>query len=253
MEKAELNEMGSACITFSADIIGEEPRQLLELVALPSEQKHASKRLSASTNDLLHAVVGVIDQIVLRAMRERTAQGFDKTAREAFTSYFAAMVALGALIKITVPERDIDWLAAQSLTELESDFKNLGADKFGSELRDRGLFTVWTLRKIHDLRGELKNAELGDNAKQFAMHAVWARFHIDILVKSMKSDMAIFPDVVDRIADGLRAAVNAYAWLRQEVDRISGISEPELKPIAWDDEDEILLSDSMENLGREKC
>jgi hypothetical protein len=138
MEKAELNEMGSACITFSADIIGEEPRQLLELVALPSEQKHASKRLSASTNDLLHAVVGVIDQIVLRAMRERTAQGFDKTAREAFTSYFAAMVALGALIKITVPERDIDWLAAQSLTELESDFKNLGADKFGSELRDRG-------------------------------------------------------------------------------------------------------------------
>jgi hypothetical protein len=99
----------------------------------------------------------------------------------------------------------------------------------------------------------LKNAELGDNAKQFAMHAVWARFHIDILVKSMKSDMAIFPDVVDRIADGLRAAVNAYAWLRQEVDRISGISEPELKPIAWDDEDEILLSDSMENLGREKC
>lgn len=243
--------MGSACIAFPG--ISEEPRQLLELVALPSEQVQGSKRLSASTNDLLSAVVGVIDQIVCRAMKERTAEGFEKTAREAFTSYFAAMVALGSLIKITVPERDIDWLAAQSLTTFESDLKNLGAAKFGSELRDRGLFTVWTLRKIHDLSSELKNAELGDNAKQFAMNAVWARFHVDILVKSMESDMAIFPDVVEKIADGLRAAVNAYAWLRQEVDRISGVSEPELQPVTWEDEDEILLSDSMENLGREKC
>ncbi len=245
--------MGSACITFPTDIKSQEPRQLLELVALPSEQEHTSRRLSPSTNEIVRAVVGVIDDILLRTMKERTAQGFEKTARDAFTSYFAAMMALGALIKITVPERDIDWLAAQSLTELESDFKNSGAAKFGAELRDRGLFTVWILRKIHDLSDGLKNADLGDNAKQFALNAVWARFHIDILVRAMKSDMVIFPEVVDSIADGLRAAVNAYAWLRQEVDRINGVSEPILQSVPWDDEDEILLSDSMRDLGNEKC
>jgi hypothetical protein len=250
--------MGSSAVIFPKNI-GVNPRELLELVGLPSETQRATRQLSGSANDLVRVVVSVVDEMVLRTMEERTADGFSKTRAEVFPQYFVAMVALGALIKVTVPKKDVDWLIAQSLSELEADFRDSGAATFGSELRDRGTFTIWTLRKIHDLAEEVEkltavreNAEAtNDRAQKFAIHAVWARFHIDCLVKSMRSGKPIFPEIVDSIVDGLRAAVNAYAWIRQEVDQRVGASEPELTPVHWEADDEMLLSDSMRDMTRE--
>jgi hypothetical protein len=242
--------MGSSSIVLPNDI-GVTPSELLELVAMPSETEHTPKQLSGSVNDVVRAVVGVVDAIVLRMMEERTAEGFSKTRAEVFPQYFTAMVALGALIRITVPERDMDWLTSQSLSELEADFRDSGAAKFGSELRDRGLFTVWTLRKLYDLSRDLKSHKSesdGNSARNFAIHAVWARFHIDCLVRSIKSNKPIFPDVVENIVDGLRAAVNAYAWLRHLVDR-SDVPDAGPQSVPWEEEDEILLSDSMRDIG----
>ncbi len=162
-------------------------------------------------------------------------------------------MSLGTLIKITVPERDIELLTSQSLAALEADFRNQGAAKFGAELRDRGLFTVWTLRKIRDLsRGMNSNVLASEAGRKFASYAVWARFHIDCLIKSMKSDMPLFPAVVENIVDGLRAAVDAYAWLRIEADHISGGSaEVDYPPVQWEKEDDILLQDSMRTIDYE--
>jgi hypothetical protein len=251
--------MGSAAVVLPPDIAA-NPRELLELVGLPSEIEHAPKRLSGVANELIRSVVSIIDDMVLRTMKERTKEDFSKTRSEVFPQYFAAMAALGSLIKITVPNDDVIRLMAQSLSELEADFRDRGAAAFGSELRDRGIFTVWILRKISDLAQEVALAPVEGDAtksdneitKKFAVHAVWARFHIDCLVKSMHSGNPIFPDVVDSIIDGLRAAVNAYAWVRQGVDLRLGEPEPELPPVKWNEEDEALLSDSMRDLKNEE-
>ncbi len=233
--------------------IGPSLRDLLELPALPSESAQVTKQLSNSAHDLVRNVASIIDSLVLRAIEARTAEHFEVTRKEVFSEYFAAMCALGALLRVVVPKNDIGWIAAQSLSCLEADFRNEGAAAFGSELRDRGLFTVWTLRKISDLAEDMDETNpTSDKARQFAIAGIWARFHIDCLVKSMQLRKPIFPEVMDPIADGLRAAVNAYAWLRQERDDHDGVSEPELVPVVWEDEDEILLADSMRDLARDE-
>jgi hypothetical protein len=250
--------MSSLAVVYPKEI-GATPRELLELVSLPSEAEHSIKQLSGSANELVRTVVSIVDSMVLRAMDQRTAESFSTTRAEVFPQYFAAMSALGTLLRVVVPKKDIAWISAQSLSELEADFRDNGAAAFGLELRDRGIFTVWVLRKITDLAEELeehpvstdRSRENGDKVKQFAVSAIWARFHIDCLVKSMQSHKPIFPEVVEHITDGLRAAVNAYAWLRQEVDERSGISEPELPAVHWDEEDDVLLADSMRDLSRE--
>lgn len=233
--------------------IGPSLRELLDLLGLPSESEQATKQLSGSANELVRAVASIIDSMVLRTMEARTAESFCTVRAEVFPEYFAAMCALGTLLRVVVPKNDIVWMSAQSLSALESDFRNDGAAAFGLELRDRGLFTVWVLRKISDLSDGLdETKEASEKAKHFAIAAIWARFHIDCLIKSMQSHKPIFPEVVEPIADGLRAAVNAYALLRQEVDERAGVSEPDLPPVLWEAEDEILLADSMRDMAREE-
>jgi hypothetical protein len=50
----------------------------------------------------------------------------------------------------------------------------------------------------------------------------------------------------------LRAAVDAYAWIRQAVDLRAPVTEPQLSPVEWTPDDELLLNDSMRDLGREE-
>jgi hypothetical protein len=240
-------------VAHPAQRIGPSLRDLLELPALPSESERAARQLSASAHELVRNVACIIDSMVLRTMEARTAESFETTRNELFSEYFSAMCALGALLRVIVPKKDIGWIAAQSLSCLEADLRNEGAAAFGSELRDRGLFTVWTLRKISDLGEEMDETKPGsEKARQFAIAAIWARFHIDCLIKSMQLHKPIFPEVVEPVADGLRAAVNAYAWLRQEVDGQNGVSEPDLSPVMWEQEDEVFVADSMRDLAREE-
>jgi hypothetical protein len=248
--------MGSAAVILPRNI-GIDPSELLKLVGLPSEREHAPKQLSGSANEMVRAVVSIVDDMIVSTMEKRTAEEFAAARSEVFPQYFAAMVALGGLIRITVPKPVIDRVIAESLCELEADFRDLGAATFGSELRDRGLFTVWTLRKINDLAEEFQKATVesrdsGEIGKKFAVHAIWARFHIDCLVKSMRTRKPIFPEVIESIVDGLRAAVNAYAWFRQAVNLHVGASEPSLPAVEWDQEDERFLFDSMRDMAREE-
>jgi hypothetical protein len=244
--------MSSAVISLPEGL-GQSPKELLELTGLPSEAERTTKQLSSSANDAIRAVVSIVDNMVLRTMEERTGEGFAKTSIQFFPQYFAAMSAMGSLIRVTVPKKDMEWVIAQSLTALEADFRDYGAAAFGADLRDRGIFTVWMLRKITDLSQAIKEDiapknDISEEISKFAVHAVWARFHIDCLVKSIRANKPVFPDTVEQIVNGLRAGVNAYGWIRRAVDSYQGVTEPELLPVVWEDEDEMLLSDSMRDL-----
>ena len=67
----------------------------------------------------------------------------------------------------------------------------------------------------------------------------------------MTAGPTIYPDAMDPIADGLRSAVDAYAWIRQGVDLRMPAQEPIIEPIEYDEEDEELLRCSMEDMKRE--
>lgn len=68
----------------------------------------------------------------------------------------------------------------------------------------------------------------------------------------MRSGHRIYPDVLPELDDGLRAVVNAYAWIRQSGDlRAQSPDEGADVTASWDEEDDQLLSESMIDLSHE--
>jgi hypothetical protein len=245
--------MGSIAIAMPAGVGRVSLSDVLRLVGLPSETERAAKKIG-SGEELIRIIVAVIDDLVLRAVEKRSAEEFRRAREEVFPQYFEAMRAFGSLIRIVVPQHAMDRLISESLSELEADFRDLGPAAFGSDMANRGTFTVWTLRKIKDLAEEIGN--LGpppghktdsEMAMKFAAYAVLSRFHVDCLVRSMRTGKPIYPEIREQIANGLRAAVDAYAWIRQAIDLRSPAQEPEII-IPWEEEDDYLLADSMNSL-----
>lgn len=228
--------------------------RLLEIVGLPSRADHDPTSPGASAGELIRVVVSVVDSLILLVIAKRTALDFASARAAVFPQYFAAMRSLGDLVRIMVPRTALRGLTEESFSELEADLRDLGPSAFGLELTERGLFTVWTLRKIEGLAEQIEKLVDGRKADEkisaeFVLNAVWSRFHVNCLVKSMHLGKPIFPEVVDTIDDGLRAGVNAYAWIKQAVDSHAGPTDEELAPVEWEDEDEHLLMDSMRDLG----
>ena len=229
--------------------------QLLKVIGFPTEKERAGAMVGQA-NDLIREVVAVVDGLVLTSIDQRTSSDFVRTREEVFPQYVAAITALGSLARIVLPKQTIERLSAESFSEIEADFRDKGESVFGSDLTERGIFTVWTLRKIYDLAKEIEAAELpnehvaedAEKAREFVRFGLWNRFHVDLLVKAMRSDKAIYPEVVEHVRDGLRAAVDAYAHIRQWADIRNPRLDHDPGPIEWSDEDEELLIDSMRDL-----
>jgi hypothetical protein len=247
--------MGTGTITLARPNIGE----LLKVVVFPkAAQNKRSAEMVDRANDLIRNITSVIDDLISAAIEKRTAADFIAARTELFSQYFAAMRALGDLARIIIPRQTIDRLSAEWFCELEADFRDLGPSTFGADLTERGLFTVWTLRKIQDLAQEISSSAAAEKneaedvkmASDFAVKALYTRFHVDCLIKAMRDSRPIYPDVVESIRDGLRAAVNTYACIRQWADLKNPRPEPDLDAVEWTDEDGLLLIDSMCDLDK---
>jgi hypothetical protein len=236
--------------------------ELLKDIVLPSKAAHNERltEIAGRASELVRNIASVLDDLISAAIEQRTADDFRKAALQIFPQYYAVMRALGDIARIVIPKQTMSRLSAEWFSELESDFRNTGPSTFGADLAERGLFTAWTLRKISDLAEEVSRlpAPAGNEAADaqmaidFAAKAFWTRLHVDCLVKAMRDNKPIYPDVVEPIRDGLRAAVNTYACIRQWVDIRNPRPEPEIEPLEWTDEDEELLADSMRDLDRYK-
>jgi hypothetical protein len=79
-------------------------------------------------------------------------------------------------------------------------------------------------------------------------------FHIDCLVAAIGFNRTLYPEVLDEIVDGLRAAVNAYAYIRQGVQLFSltatASGEEPVPVCGWDNEDQELLDSSMHEMDK---
>jgi hypothetical protein len=235
--------------------------ELLKVVGLPSKASHGERvaELADRANELIRNVVGVLDDLISSVIEKRTEEDFRKATNQIFPQYYSVMRALGDLSRIVMPQQTMERLSAEWFCELEADFRDLGPSTFGEDLTERGLFTVWTLRKISDLAYEVSESPTADSgnvdgqmAIDYATKALWTRFHMDCLVKAMRDNKPIYPEVVEPIRDGLRAAVNTYACIREWADLRNPKAEPDVSNIEWTPEDEVLLLDSMRDLDRHK-
>jgi len=219
------------------------------MVAFPSEQ--SAKQLPGATVEAVKSILAIMDQITTGVIEKRTAADFVEARREAYPVYFRLMLALGSLAQAVVPRSLMDRLTGEAFCEMEADLRDRGLSAFGAEVRDQAVFTVWTLRRTSEVCEQIhksgppvdKEAD-ASFAENYLTMSMWTRFHVDCLIKSMDSGRPLYPGVLAQMIDGLRAAVNAYAWARRGLALRVRESDPHLAPIEWDAEDEDLLADS---------
>jgi hypothetical protein len=253
MEKKGRRGMSTASMTVPAPKIN--LGQLLKVVGLPTERDRAATT-AGQVNHLFREVVVVIDGFVAASIDQRSSAEFVRMREEVFPQYVAAITALGSLARIVIPKQTIDRISLESFSEMEADFRDSGDSALGSDLAERGLFTVWTIRKIYDLAKEIEASEFPkenakedvEKAREFVRFALWNRFHVDCLIKSIRTGKPIYPEVVEHIRDGLRAAVDAYAHVRQWADIRNPRPDLDPGPIECTGEDEAWVLDSMRDL-----
>src|SRR5882672_6860010 len=122
----------------------------IRLLGLPAE-KSAEKQLPGSADEVVKTIASLLDQMVMSAIDQRTAQEFVSVQAEVFPKYVQLVVSLAAIVSTIVPSPVLSRLTAESFSELEADIREHALAAFGAEMRERALFTVWTLRKIADL------------------------------------------------------------------------------------------------------
>jgi hypothetical protein len=223
-----------------------------ETLAFPgSISESSAKQLSASAEELMRNIFTLLENLVFSVIEKRTAAEFIAARGDVFPKYFDAVVALSNLIQILVQPEVVERLNREFFCELESDLRERGLTSFGAAVRDQAMFTVWTLRKISDLTSQMASININQNqqsadelAKNCIYHAVVTRFHVHCLVMSMERQRPIYPDVLELVIDGLRAAVNAYGFLRRLLDLLV----PLVAPVEWDDEDRELLAEATRDM-----
>ena len=239
--------------SIAIDGIGER----LAFVGFPS--KRAAKQISGSAEDALKGIAALLEQMIVGAVEQRTAAEFKAAYDGTFQSYAQLMNALGSLIRAVVPVTVRERVTAESLCEMEADFRDHALVAFGANMRDQALFTVWTLRKISDIAQRIWNKDVSPDLKDqdskiaamFVYHGVRTRFHLDCLFLSMRTNRPIYPEVLEVISDGLRSAVDAYAWIRQAADLRSPHEEPILEFIDMDEDDKIFVDSSAFDMAKE--
>ena len=230
----------------------------VSLLGLPAKRS-ARRSLPGKAGDVLKTIASILDDMLVNAISQRTAADFQRVSTEAFPRYFELVMAFSRVVAAIVPRQTIGRLASESFSEIESDLRQHGDASFGGNLRERAIFTVWTLRKTGDLLELLEQSKpVGDGlrhqdtefASQFLLHALRARFHVDCLTTSMRTSRPLYPEILPLVDDGLRSVVDAYAWAKQAVDLRLPVDESEPLPEYWSNEDRELVNASMRDLAR---
>ncbi len=223
------------------------------VLGLPAE--HAAKRqLVGSTERIVKNLSSILNDMILDVIERRTAEDFTIAVENALPDYVALVLSYARIVATMTPHETIFRVTNESFSEFEADIRQHGVKAFGGYLRDRAVFTVWTLRKttslLEQLRGSVAACDLEKDAEflsHFVVSALTARFNVDCLRASMSSGRPIYPEVQPVIDDGLKYAVNAYAWIKQAVDLRVPLADVSLGDY-WTSEDDAIVKESMNDL-----
>jgi len=227
------------------------------IIGLPAKRS-AKRALPGSAGSVLKEINAILEGHLDYVIQQRTAEDFERVASETFPKYCALVMAFSGIASTLVPRDAMARLSADSFSEIEADIRANGDAALGESIRERAVFTVWTLRKIGSLLDAIDSAPALDRTlrekdndlyKEFLIHALWARFYVDCITASMRTGHALYPAVMPVVDNGLRSIVNAYAWAKQAVDLRLGSDDDEAPfEDAWSDDAEALTRASMNDL-----
>jgi hypothetical protein len=243
------------------------PQTILELRPYVGIADKEDVDLSSHLSRVFKQLSEVTDSLILAVIEKRTTGDFRSAAIKCFNSYVRALRMRSDFLQVILKNdlRATARLVDRSLNALEFDFKDHGTLQFGPALTEQAEFTIWTRRKTANLVWRLfdpgvlnhtPSKEAMELSKKlysdFALAAAWSQFHLDCLTTAMRLRMAIYPDVVPAIVEGLRMEVNAYALAKQMIDLyLPPATEEQLVPYTWTEDDEELLASSMEDMESE--
>jgi hypothetical protein len=228
--------------------------ELPAFVTLPSKSSH---ELSLDVQGVFNKIAEVRTNLILTAIEAQSRDEFTARRTRVFPDVVRTNKAMGSLARVMVPTPTLDRITWQAFAELEAELTEHGTRKFGEAAREQAIFTVWTLRRINRLLSKIIESKPleGDKAerereiaKEFSFYLLWAYFHLECLVASMRYDKPIQIDVLDEICDGMRAAVNSYGLLRRGLDLHFAPQPEPSEDIIWTEEDEQLLASSMDDM-----
>lgn len=220
---------------------------------LASRPRKSARELSGATEDVFKGMTEALDHLLNGVIQKRTEAEFAAAFKESFPKYVDVILALSRFADAVVPSDVVQRIQWESFCEIEGDLREHGLAAFGRAVQEQTLFTVWTLRKINELLRQINSSKkvVPDLAKEdkeyscnYMVNTLRANFSLDCLSIALRKRQAIYPEVLDELTDGLRAAVNAYAWVRRGTDLRLSKQEPLLEPVEWDDEDRQLLEEA---------
>lgn len=247
--------MNEALTLEAAGLCDERPLEGI-LAFLVSRSKRSVRELSEPASDVFKGIATTLDQLALTMIEKRTAAEYKAAHAETFPKYAALTLALSHFATVSVPQDVVERLTRESICELEADFREKALVAFGSIARDQSMFTIWTLRKINDLVGQIHALKLDESKKKedrefclnFNLYAVNAHFSLDCLSLALQMNRPIYPEVMAELVMGLRGMVNAYAWVRRGLELRSPSAEEPIETLVSDEEDDVFTRAAMVNL-----
>ncbi len=235
--------------------IGSAGMPLHNLSDIPHPPTKPSVSISQVAESLIENAHSLLDMLVTQAVSAKSADEFNAVVDRVFPQYFSVAHGLSQLISIAEPNR-INELGEASFSKMDSFFQALGLDAYGVDVQDQAVFTVWTLKKITDLCQQINAAPLQEDCavedRELWHKYVWmsmrTTFFLDCLGKSIVLRRPFPRDILPILMEGLRCAVNAYAYARCALDHRIPIEEEKAEVGEWDNEDEYLLRIAMNEM-----
>jgi hypothetical protein len=246
-------------LPFPRNLLSPRLGDLLPFVPIIGRRAGRAENREIDADGLLRTLLQAHDGLMQGIIEKRTAEEFRKAREESLPEFSKIISTLAYVAHILKPRLAFGAIAYEALSSLENDFKNEGRDRFGATANDQAIYTVWTLRRIDRLFGEiLESGPVSEDLKErdrelageFISYSVWSHFHLDCLVTAMRFDRVLQPSVLSEVCDGLRAIVNAYGVVREGLEiRAPRPVDPDLIPeIEPTEEERELLASSMKDM-----
>ena len=249
--------MASTVLRLPMDICA--PVQIGNLGALFKTSSASDEVLGSKEERLIDSLVSALDTYCLAVITAPTLAEFRRERKKAWPKYVRSLRALNDTFLNLVPENVIAQLSQQALMDLESDIQHQGPSTFGQKLTEQSAFTLWTINEIRALRTNALGNDVPQSLRQrdselaseYYGDSLWAQFHLDSLIAAIKFNRPVSEEIRAEVCEGLRAAVNAFAIIKDaETLRVKPSSIESAAPVTlpWDDEDERLLNSSMRDI-----
>jgi len=247
--------MGSAVLEMPKNVCA--PCEIGTLGAFFQPSVTPETTLKRSDERLIRDLVSVLDRQLIAAVDTRSESEFSAVRDRVFFRYVRALRALDDTISNLIPPDLRREVSENATSELSSDLEKQES-RLGPKLVEQSIFTLWTINKIRSLADEICAAgdvSATDKAadtillNEYRGVSLWAQFHLDTVFAAMKFDMPVCEEIREPLCDGLRAAVNAYAVMKDALYlRRPMVEQSGANALPWDEEDDQLLDASMRDM-----